>query len=322
MPEIISTQDEIAQKKKELEVDARRLAADKAKQAFFAAKEQAQALQKAAVLEEIERIKKEGVVRYDDKGNAITKQAIFEDKLRQVMGSEQSSIHDWKSSMMSLMSVLSAFVEAMNQEVNEKTSPYYVQIKHALKNGIIGMKDTLLDKLRGDPRLDLPTLVHDIQLGKDNKLEVKLQAGGEKMVVQDRDTLVAQWLDEHGFEQDPHNINGFRTKEGHHPLPDAVFKKTKDELDAFLNRSSLKLPQGLRTLVALWLNERGYEIDPNNKEGFIAKEGHAPLTAAQFNELKNDPINGLNEFLNRGTELQYREELNNAPAPYGMAFAN
>lgn len=321
MPENISIQDEIAQKKKEVEVDARRLAEDKAKQAFFAAKEQAQALQNAAILDEIQRIKKEGVVRYDDKGNPITKQAIFEDKLRQVMGSEQSSIHDWKSSMMSLMSVLSAFVDAMNQEVNERTSPYYLQLKHALKNGMIGMKDTLLDKLRGDPRVDLPTLVHDIKLGKDNKLEVKLQAGGEKMVAQDRDALVAQWLDERGLERDPHHMNGFRTKEGHQPLPEAVFNRTKDELDAFLNRTLVKLPQGLRSLVALWLHEQGYEIDRNNPEGFRTIEGQVSLTATKFNELKNDPVNGLNEFLNRASELEYREELTNGPSPYGMAFA-
>ncbi|MFJ1267484.1 hypothetical protein ACD661_02815 [Legionella lytica] len=266
MPEDRSELDDIAQRKKEMNEGAKTLAEENAKKAFLAAKDQAKALQHAAVLEEIEKIKKEAVVRYDDKGNAITKQAIFEDKLKSVMGSEQSSIHDWKSSMMALMSVLSAFVDAMNQEVNEKTSQYFIPIKHALKNGIVGMKDTLLDKLRGDPRLDLPTLVHDVQLGKkNNKLEVKLHAGGQQL----------------------EDKNG--------------------------------LPQGLRTLVALWLDEQGYKIDPNNEEGFIAKEGNEPLTAETFNKLKNDPDHGLNEFLNRASEVQYRQELggdNPSPTPH------
>lgn len=133
MAEDRSIQDEIAQKKKSMDDEARRLAEDNAKKAFQAAKNQADDLRKAAIAEEIEKIKRQAIERYDEKGNPITKQAIFEDKLKSVMSSEQSSIHDWKSAMMSLMSVLSAFVSAMNQEVNEKTSPYYVTLKHALK---------------------------------------------------------------------------------------------------------------------------------------------------------------------------------------------
>ncbi|MDR3502547.1 MAG: hypothetical protein P4L79_08185 [Legionella sp.] len=258
-----SIQDEIAQKKQSMDEGARGLAEDNAKKAFLAAKKQADELRSAAIADEIDKIKKDAVERYDKKGNPITKQAIFEDKLKSVMGSEQSSIHDWKSSMMALISVLAAFVAAVNQEVNEKTAPYLVPLKHALKNGVIDMKDTLLDKLRGDPRVDLPTLVHDVKIGDDNKLAVNLRADEQQLNEQE------------------------------------------------------KLPQGLRTLVALWLNERGYEIDPNNEEGFRSKEGHEPLTAEVFNELKNDPDNGLNEFLNRASEVQYREELeDDGPSPH------
>lgn len=242
--------------------EARRLAEANAKKAFLAAKDQADELRKAAMADEIDKIKKQAVERYDEKGRAITKQDIFLDKLKSVMGSEQSSIHDWKSSMMALTSVLSAFVAATNQEVNEKTAPYIVPLKHALKNGVIDMKDTLLDKLRGNPRVDLPTLVHDVTIGKGNKLEVKLLAGDEEL------------------------------------------------------KATENLPQGLRTLVSLWLNERGYEIDPNNEKGFRTKEGHEPLTAEAFDELKNDPGNGLNEFLNRASEVQYRQELDtDSPSP-------
>ncbi|USQ12636.1 hypothetical protein J2N86_07880 [Legionella lytica] len=261
MAEDRSTQDEIAQKKKSMDDEARRLAEDNAKKAFQAAKNQADDLRKAAIVEEIEKIKRQAIERYDEKGNPITKQAIFEDKLKSVMSSEQSSIHDWKSAMMSLMSVLSAFVSAMNQEVNEKTSPYYVTLKHALKNGIVDMKDTLLDKLRGNPRVDLPTLVHNVQLGADNKLEVKLHAGAQEL------------------------------------------------------KNGEELPLGLRSLVALWLREQGYQPDQNNPEGFWTTEGHEPLTAQRFNELKNDPDNGLNAFLNRASEVQYREELDSSPNP-------
>jgi hypothetical protein len=319
MAEDRSTQDEIAQKKKNMDSDARRLAEENAKKAFLAAKDQADELRKAAMAEDIDKIMKQAVERYDDKGRAITKQDIFLDKLKSVMGSEQSSIHDWKSSMMALMSVLSAFVAAANQEVNEKTAPYIVQVKHALKNGVIDMKDALLDKLRGDPRVDLPTLVHDVKIGPDNKLEVKLHAGGEAMRPKDRGALVEQWLNERGLERDPNSMNGFITKEGQ-PVPPEMFEKLKNDpnngLNAFLNQASVTLPQGLRTLVTLWLNERGYEIDPNNEQGFRAKEGHEPLTAEDFNELKNHPDNGLNEFLNRASEVQYRQELDNdAPSP-------
>ncbi|MDR3502548.1 MAG: hypothetical protein P4L79_08190 [Legionella sp.] len=319
MAENKSIHDEIAQEKKSMNDGARRLAEDNAKNAFLAAKKRADELRDAAIKDEIDKIMKDAVERYDPKkGTSITKQAIFEDKLKSVMGSEQSSIHDWKSSMMALTSVLSAFVAAVNQDVNELTAPYLVPLKHALKNGVIDMKDTLLNKLRGDPRVDLPTLVHDVKIGKGNKLEVKLHAGGEMMRPQEHGALVAQWLNERGLERDPDNMDGFRTKEGHQPLPADVFNKLKNDpnngLNEFLNRASVKLPHGLRTLVALWLNERGYEIDPNNQEGFRSKEGHEPLTAEVFNELKNDPDNGLNEFLNRASEVQYREELDDNQA--------
>jgi hypothetical protein len=325
MLEIISTQDEIAQKKKAMDADARRLAEDNVRKAFLAAKAQADALRKADMADAIDMIRKQAIERYDEKGRAITKQDIFLDKLKSVMGSEQSSIHDWKSSMMSLMSVLSAFVAATNQDVNELTAPYIVPLTHALKNGIIDMKDTLLDKLRGDPRVDLPTLVHDVKIGPDNRLAVKLHAGGEAMPLKDRGALVEQWLNERGLERDPNSMSGFITKEGQ-PVSQELVNKLKNDpnngLDAFLNRASVTLPQGLRTLVALWLNERGYEIDPNNAEAFRTKEGHVPLTAAAFNELKYDQENGLNEFLNRASEVQYREELeeDGPSSSYGMAF--
>ncbi|WP_058535010.1 hypothetical protein [Legionella saoudiensis] len=312
-------QDEIAQKKKAMNEDARRLAQDNAKKASLVARRHLEELRQAAIAEEIEALKKKAVVGTDKEGRQITKQSVFEDKLKQVMSSEQSSIHDWKSSMMALISVLSAFVEAVNQDINEKTAPVIVSLKHALKNGIIDMKDTLLDKLRGDPRINLPTLAHHVSIGADNKLAVKLRAGEEEMHSQDRAALVARWLDERGLERDPDHMDGFRTKNGHMPISADAFNKLKDDpqngLDAFLNRASVKLPQGLRTLVALWLNERGYEIDPNNPEGFISKEGHEPLTTEQFNQLKNNPDHGLNEFLNRASEVQYAEELDNNPRP-------
>ncbi|WP_058535011.1 hypothetical protein [Legionella saoudiensis] len=261
MAEDRSIQDEIAQKKSDMDKEARRLAEDNAIKASQAGRQQLDDLRRAAIAEEIEALKKKAVLGTDKEGRQITKQSVFEDKLKQVMGSEQSSIHDWKSSMMALISVLSAFVEAVNQEVNEKTAPVIVPLKHALKNGIIDMKDTLLDKLRGDPRVNMPTLVTDIKLDANNKLAVNIHAFGK-------------------------------------------------DLD-----SEEKLPQGLRTLTALWLQEQGYV--PDDVGGFLNKETREPLTAETFNELKNHPEDGLNAFLNRSSKVQYsqKEELDNEEEP-------
>ncbi|CAM4445303.1 MAG: hypothetical protein LEGION0403_FIIPPAGN_01158 [Legionella sp.] len=263
MPDDRSIHDEIAQHKKSAENRARALIDEGNKKAFLAAKNEADELRKAAMADEIESIRKDAIVSHDKEGNPITKKAIFEDKHKAVMGADQTSIHDWKSSMMALLSVLTVFVAMINQEVNEKTAPYLVPLKHTLKNAIVDIKDTLLNTLRGNVRVDLPTLVHDIKIGDDNKLALKLHANSQDL--------------------------------------------TDDRV----------LPNSVRSLVTLWLWERGYELDPNNNhEGYRAKEGHEPLTAEKFNELKNDPENGLNEFLNRASELQYREELDaDSPTP-------
>lgn len=251
--------EDIARQKKLQEQEATRLSDAALMQAVLERKKQLQEMRTAAIKDEQTNLFKKG--KWKDKdGNDQTLWDVLMNDVNRVLNAEQSSIHDWRSAMMSLLSLLSQFVGAATQSIAEIMSPVTIPLKHALKNALIDAKDYVVDNvLRGSPRLTLPKLVHTASLDENNKLVANI-------------------------------------------------KRVDNKADVG------ELPQGYRTLISLWLAQQGYVPDPNNEGGYRAIEGHAPLTAEQFKNLRDDPENGLNTFLNESSELEYDAEPE-APQP-------
>lgn len=91
--------------------------------------------------------------------------------MKQVIGSGQEAFNDWRSAMMSLLSLYMTLVEAIAADIN---TPIYKgfygakgQIHQLLEQG----KGMIAEKLRS-AHIDMPNMVHDVTMGDDNKLNI------------------------------------------------------------------------------------------------------------------------------------------------------
>lgn len=143
---------------------------------------------------------------------------------------EQAAYNDWRSAMTSLISMLTTMNKALAISF-EQTRGEFIQEKLGISMGSLikekmlhPLKDKLMDKIKGQPSLDLPNLQQHVGF-KDGKVDIrKLHVRGEEL--------------KNSIKKDK---NGNETE-------------VKDADD--LNKS-------FKTLVNMWLLENGYKVGPN-----------------------------------------------------------
>lgn len=187
--------------------------------------------------------------RKGEKGEDV---AIWDDAIRQAehaISKEQTSVHDWRSSMIALLQMLAPMVKAMDASLS-------VQIRQPLKGalvdnlllgviydrGLVGAVNGVKHLVSGDKPIELPALIHKVTFTDDNKLQV------DKLVRADNPGEMATL--------------------------DVLFKKG----------------------VVQWLEDNGYTPDPTDEDKYVDRQGHQ-LTQADFERLKNDPVDGFANYL-------------------------
>lgn len=81
--------------------------------------------------------------------------------------------------------------------------------------------------------------------------------------------------------------------------------KFGDDSDPTSTADASQFNAAFSTLATLWLKDQGYELAADDT--FVKADEHKTvLTKEKLEELKNDPENGLNAFLEKDNELEFR----------------
>ncbi|EHL30157.1 hypothetical protein [Legionella drancourtii] len=187
----------------------------------------------------------------DERGNMITLWKKLMREAERAINEGQHAYNDWRSSMMSLLELCSLFLKALSQSRDELLNPVTKIMKQTFREQVLyPLKDKIMDAIRGQPRGDLPTLVHDLTMSDDNKLKIgEITFGdGSRPTSDDPNnlekfnnafaTLVTLWLKDNGYELAADNT--FVTTDEHQTvLTKEKFEELKDDegngLNAFLD---------------------------------------------------------------------------------------
>lgn len=201
-----------ANAKKAIQDEALRIATAKEIDAATSYRKQLEDARQKADMDAFAKLKKEGST-YDKDGREITPWDKLMEKTEQVLHSEQHAYNDWRSAMMSLLSLYAMFVDAAHHSLEVLMSPLTIAIKQGLRDkGLIPLKDKVMDFIRGDHRVDLPALVQNVTLSDDNKLDFgTLNRANDGIALEGTSTegfrtLVTLWLNDVGYE--PANEEG------------------------------------------------------------------------------------------------------------------
>lgn len=242
---------EVTNQKKAMLDELKKSAENNALQAVQKLRAELDAIRKAGDVDRIGKLRQGGYTK-DEHGQQVT---LWENVLRQAeraIHSEQNSYNDWRSAMMSLLTMYSGMVKASNQASSEWLAPTFTQIKQVVRDSLaIPLKDKFLDFLKGDPKVDLPLLIHKTTLTDDNKLDLGLSSSDANEMSEELkrsfEMLVDLWLVDNGYSakeagpgEDKEAVKGIYVKSGTDEVltKDAFVKLKEDEehgLDQFLN---------------------------------------------------------------------------------------
>jgi hypothetical protein len=168
----------------------------------------------------------------DRSGKKITLWEELDQLADNAINSGQEAYNDWRSAMMALLALFAKVVKAMSQSISEATQPMTDKIKQTVREKFVyPLRDKFLDHIRGDPTIDLPTLVHDVNMSDDNKLnvgDIKLDGSTpDREVNRSFETLVNLWLASEGYELAPDDT--YVTADAHKTV------LTKDAFEALKN---------------------------------------------------------------------------------------
>lgn len=187
--------------------------------------------------------------RKGEKGEDIP---LWDDAMRQAehaISKEQTSVHDWRSSMIALLQMLAPMVKAMDASLGAQVrAPIKGVIVDELLLGVIydkglkGAVNGVRHLVSGDKPIDLPSLAHNVTFTDDNKLKI------EKLVRSDNagelgrlDDLfekgVYKWLEDEGYKPDPADKTKLVDSHGKQLTKDD-FDDIKDGFAQFLEESS------------------------------------------------------------------------------------
>jgi hypothetical protein len=173
----------------------------------------------------------------DARGNQITLWDNVLNEANHVIKSEQNTYHDWRSSMIALLSLYSLLVSAISQSIREVSAEPMMNIKQIIREkAFYPMAQKVVDKIRRDPRVDIPAILHDVSMGDDNKLKINgLTSANPQEDVSalnnDFKKLVSLWLYEKGgYVPGPEEGTYINQKKG---SPDFGKLLTKKQFDKF-----------------------------------------------------------------------------------------
>lgn len=124
-----------------------------------------------------------------------------------VLHAEQHAYNDWRSAMMSLLALFSLMVKAGSHSLETVVAQneMITSARLAARAALVQVKDKILDTLRGNPRVDLPALIHDVKMTDDNKIDFGALKRSDDLqstptLNEGFQTLIALWLHDQGYE--------------------------------------------------------------------------------------------------------------------------
>lgn len=192
--------------------------------------------------EDVEKELKEKGFTLDERGNQVTLWKKLMRTADHAINEGQHAYQDWRSSMLSLLEIYSQLLKAISQSRDELLSPVTKTMKQMFREQVFyPLKDKIMDAIRGEPRGDLPTLVHDLSMSDDNKLKIgEIKFGDDSRPDSPGEfnnafaTLVTLWLKDHDYELAADNT--FVTADAHKTvLTKEKFEELKDDKDKGLN---------------------------------------------------------------------------------------
>ncbi|MBN9229740.1 MAG: hypothetical protein BGO90_03695 [Legionella sp. 40-6] len=120
------------------------------------------------IINKIKQVDKDGLTEWDRFGNDSNR----------LLNSQQNNTMQWQSHMADLLAILSDLVPLLQKSLKasiasipkKELNPFV--LKNALKEFVYSTKDKIVDKLRGDPRINIPTLVHDVSMNENNQIQI------------------------------------------------------------------------------------------------------------------------------------------------------
>lgn len=190
-------------------------------------------LEQARLMDELS----EGGHILDEKGNKIPLWDVAIKKAQNAIDAEVMAYNDWRAAMMGLLTLYAALVDALHQSVDESI---WAPLQIIAKNyALYPLADAIRNKFTGDPKVDLPTLIHNVHLNENNELVIDplvRSDGNEKS-----DPLqalfekgISIWLKDMGYKPDSSNPKKFVNAEGE-TLSLNIFKKLKNDPDKGLS---------------------------------------------------------------------------------------
>lgn len=180
-----------------------------------------------------DELRSKGKTPSDKEGNLVTFWQSAMRKAEEAIGADVMSYNDWRAAMMSVVTMSYALSKAIHHSI--KTEAFF-----PLRSGLIKLKNVVLDRLTGDPEVDLPVLQHFVQLTDEGKLKIELTRSdnrNEKGVLDELfEKGIVMWLKDLGYL--PNREDG---KEGtfidanNVPLNKAKFEQLKNDPDHGLN---------------------------------------------------------------------------------------
>lgn len=240
-------------------------------EATLLAREKTQAMKRAQDEDSLKDIMKAAMTKHE--GHEMAWWDKLDLEANRAIHSEQNAYNDWRSAMMSLLSMFTTLVNAMSNSFEQKTGPLSMKAKRWIReNAVDPIKHRIIDLAWGDQSHDVPALLHNVTLSDDDKLtigdvrradngDIVLARGVDGKVTDDFNmpykTLVTLWLNTHGYQLAEPDLG-----------PDNV------------NR---------------------------NADVYVDAAG-ARLTKATFEGLKNDNEHGLTAFMQRQSGVEFRPD--------------
>ncbi|MGC1182863.1 hypothetical protein [Legionella sp.] len=178
-------------------------------------------------------------VKTDKQGQEISLWDELAHKADEAVHSEQHAYHDWRAAMMSLLAMYSLLVKAVSEELDVKIKPPITVLKQLVREEVLyPLKDRIVDAVRGQPRVDLPKLIHSVTMSDDNKLMIDdVKCAGSKPIPEFNPafrTLVSLWLNDQGYE--PAAEDTYTTNDAHKTeLTKERFEELKNSKEFGLN---------------------------------------------------------------------------------------
>jgi hypothetical protein len=253
MPEVKTNQEKIIEEAERLKQQVKTKEEEKALAAQDAYRKDLANKRALQDLDHAAQLRQKGYTTDRSTGKPITLWEDLNQAASSAANSEQHAYNDWRSAMMSLLSLYAKFVKTLSHSVDETLQPAKDKIAQTVREHIFyPIKDKFMDLIRSKPDIDLPALVHNVKMSDEGKLVVgDVVCDGhnpDRDINRSFETLVNLWLVEKGYVPGPDDT--YVSNDEHKtPLTKEMFNHLKDDnnngLNAFFeNHVDLQIRQG------------------------------------------------------------------------------